>query len=113
MPSRFERRIVPTNTLLASLPVEEVARLESYLEITDLQFSQVLVEFDHAIEYVYFLESAVTSTIVRTPNGEILEVGIMGAEGFVGLSLLYGPCYFSEKAASPLIRCADQVYLNA
>ena len=59
----------------------DFAALTPYLEITDLQFKQVLVEFDHAIDYVYFLESAVTSTIVRTPNGVILEVGIMGAEG--------------------------------
>ena len=49
-----------------------------------------LVEFDNPIEHVYFLETAVTSTVVRTPHGDTLEVGIMGAEGFVGLSLLYG-----------------------
>ena len=72
---RCERRRVPKNTLLARLPNDELARLAPYLEMTHLEFKQVLVEFDHAIEYVYFLESAVTSTIVRTPNGEILEVG--------------------------------------
>ena len=30
------------------------------------------------------------STVVRTPDGKTIEVGIMGAEGFVGLSLLHG-----------------------
>lgn len=76
--------------LLTRLPTVERERLAPFLEPVDLDFGQVLVEFDYPIEYVYFLETAVTSTVVRTPHGETLEVGIMGAEGFVGLSLLYG-----------------------
>ena len=81
---------VSDNKLLAALPFEERNRLAPYLEAVSLKFRQVLVDFDTRIEYVYFLDTAVTSTVVRTPNGETIEVGIMGAEGFVGLSLLYG-----------------------
>lgn len=80
----------PENKLLAKLPPAERERLAPYLEPVNLHFGELLVEFDFPIEYVYFLETAVTSTVVRTPNGDTLEVGIMGAEGFVGLSLLYG-----------------------
>lgn len=82
--------MVPENKLLAGLPESERQRLEPYFESVSLEFRDVLVEFDYPIEYVYFLETAVTSTVVHTPHGETLEVGIMGAEGFVGLSLLYG-----------------------
>lgn len=78
------------NKLLAALPFEERNRLAPYLEPVSLRFRQVLVEFDTRIEYVYFLDTAVTSTVVRTPSGETIEVGIMGAEGLVGLSLVYG-----------------------
>ena len=78
------------NKLLAAVSFEERNRLAPYLEAVSLKFRQVLVDFDTRIEYVYFLDTAVTSTVVRTPNGETIEVGIMGAEGFVGLSLLYG-----------------------
>src|SRR6185369_15345721 len=78
------------NTLLARLSATDRERLTPYLEPVNLYFGEVLVEFDYHIEYVYFLETAVTSTVVRTPHGETLEVGIMGSEGFVGLSLLYG-----------------------
>jgi len=85
-----EMMVVRENILLARLPAAERERLAPFLEPVDLHFAQVLVEFDSPIEYVYFLETAVTSTVVRTPQGETLEVGIMGAEGFVGLSLLYG-----------------------
>lgn len=81
---------VGENTLLARLPSAERERLAPFLEPVNLYFGQVLVEFDYHIEYVYFLETAVTSTVVLTPHGDTLAVGIVGAEGFVGLSLLYG-----------------------
>jgi CRP-like cAMP-binding protein len=81
---------VPENKLLLSLPEEERARLRPYLEPAWLEFNQVLVEFDQPVEHVYFLETAVTATVVRTPDGDTIEVGMMGSEGFVGLSLLYG-----------------------
>jgi CRP-like cAMP-binding protein len=41
------------------------------------------------IERVVFPIDAVTSTLMELPEGESIEVGLMGAEGFVGLSLLY------------------------
>jgi CRP-like cAMP-binding protein len=81
---------VPENRLLAALPADERERLKPYLETVPLEFRQVLVEFDRPIEHVYFLDDAVTSTVVRTPDGDTIEVGLMGAEGFVGLSLVYG-----------------------
>src|SRR3954471_15241348 len=77
------------NSILAAVPEPEKIRLAPYLQPVSLEFQQVLVEFDHPIENVYFLQGAVTSTVVRTPRGETIEVGLMGAEGFVGLSLLY------------------------
>ena len=83
-------RPVPENKILARLPAAERERLTPHLKPVDLHFGQMLVEYDSPIKYVYFLETAVTSTIVRTPHGETIEVGIMGVEGFVGLSLLYG-----------------------
>jgi CRP-like cAMP-binding protein len=81
---------MPGNQLIAALPTEEQERLKPYLEPVSLGFEQVLAELDHPIEYVYFLDGAVTSTVVRTPHGDTIEVGLMGAEGFVGLSLIYG-----------------------
>jgi CRP-like cAMP-binding protein len=89
-PPQPDNMMMQGNNLLARLPATERERLALYLEPVDLYFGQVLVEFDNPIENVYFLETAVTSTVVRTPQGDTLEVGIMGAEGFVGLSLLYG-----------------------
>ncbi|HJQ30710.1 MAG TPA: helix-turn-helix domain-containing protein [Pyrinomonadaceae bacterium] len=81
---------MPENRLLAALPARERERLTPFLEPVSLKFNQVLVEFERPIEYVYFLDTAVTSTVVRTPDGDTIAVGLMGAEGFVGLSLVHG-----------------------
>src|ERR1044072_9815150 len=83
-------REAPENKLLAALPAAERERLAPYLKPVDLHFGQRLVEFDYPIKDVYFLVTAVTSTLVNTPHGETIEAGSMGADGFVGLSLLYG-----------------------
>jgi CRP-like cAMP-binding protein len=84
------RNALRENLFLASLTEGERSHLRPYLKEVSLEFNQVLVEFDSPIEYVYFLQTAITSTVVTTPHGETIEVGLMGAEGFVGLSLLYG-----------------------
>lgn len=81
---------MPSNSLLSWLPEEEQMRLRPYLEPVALEFNQALVEFDQTVEHAYFLETAVTATVVRTSEGETIEVGMMGGEGFVGLSLIYG-----------------------
>lgn len=39
---------------------------------------------------VWFPEDCVTSTLVATLEGGTIEVGLMGGEGMVGLSLLFG-----------------------
>lgn len=78
------------NKLLAACANPERSRLQPYLQTVMLEFNQVLIEFDRPIDYVYFPDTAITSTVVQTPQGDTIEVGLMGAEGLVGLSLVYG-----------------------
>jgi hypothetical protein len=78
------------NLLLSSLPREEKKRLQPYIEVVELKMDETIVQFDKPIEHVYFPHRAVTSTVVATDEGSFLEVGLMGAEGMVGLSLLLG-----------------------
>lgn len=51
---------------------------------------QTLSAAGEPIAYAYFPIDAVTSTLMDLPEGESVEVGLMGAEGVVGLALLYG-----------------------
>jgi len=78
------------SVLLESLPPAEKERLQPYVEVTEVRESEFLAELDKPIEYVWFPHNCVTSTVVITDDGSFLEVGLMGAEGMVGLSLLFG-----------------------
>jgi CRP-like cAMP-binding protein len=81
---------MPQNRLLTSISRAEREYLNEYLEPVDLEFKQPLLDFDMPIRYVYFPDNAVTSTVVQTADGATIEVGLMGVDGMVGLSLLFG-----------------------
>src|SRR5262245_22681927 len=78
------------NLLLRSLSSSERKRLEPFFQVVQVETEERLAEFDKPIEYVWFPHDCVTSTVVATDDGTLLEVGLMGAEGMVGLSLVLG-----------------------
>ena len=80
---------------LAALSPLESAWLTPHLEPVTLAHAQILAEAGAPFEHVYFPETAVVSVIGRMANGDAAEVGTVGNEGMVGISLLLG------GAASP------------
>jgi CRP-like cAMP-binding protein len=76
--------------LIASLSPDERARVSPYLEFVELEEGEQLLIADEPIANVWFPNDCVTSTVVDTPEGMTIEVGLMGAEGMVGLSLVLG-----------------------
>lgn len=81
--------IIFENLLLAKLSVAERERLQPLLEPVELPAKTVLCRIGQPIEYAVFPATAITSTLVEMPEGDSMEVGLMGAEGIVGLDLLY------------------------
>jgi hypothetical protein len=80
------------NLLLAYLPDEERERLAPYVHQVILDFQQVLIEPNQQITDLYFPYDAVTSTIQEMGDGDSVETGLMGIEGFVGVQLwLHSP----------------------
>lgn len=79
-----------TNLLIASIPAGERERLEPYFEEVDLPMRTMLCTTGVEISHAVFPHDAVTSTLMELPEGDAVEVGLMGAEGVVGLDLLYG-----------------------
>lgn len=80
------------NLLLAALPDAERQRLAPYLQEVVLDFQQVLIEPNKPITDMYFPYDAITSTIQEMPDGDSVETGLMGVEGFVGVQLwLHAP----------------------
>jgi len=76
--------------LVESLSPRERARVAAFLEPVDLKMRDVLESEGDPIRYAVFPANAVTSTLMQLPEGDTVEVGLMGAEGVVGLALLYG-----------------------
>lgn len=75
------------NLLLAHLPSAERERLSPYLRRVTLEFQQVLIEPNQEITEIYFPYDAITSTIQEMSDGDSVETGLMGVEGFVGVQL--------------------------
>src|ERR1051325_107509 len=80
----------PQNKILAALPSKEYNRLLSHLTPVSLQRGDTLYETKDRIKYVYFVNRAVVSLVTHMEEGTSVEVGLVGNEGMVGLSIVMG-----------------------
>lgn len=86
------------NSLLAALPRPEYLRLCSNLEPVTLTRGEVLHEAGVPIRYVYFPVDSVVCLLATADNHRTLEVGLVGYEGMVGISLALGVNVSSVRA---------------
>lgn len=78
------------NRLLAALPREEYERLLPKLETVPLTLKQVIYEPGKPIQHVYFLNTGVISLLTILADSTAAEVGVVGNEGMIGISVLLG-----------------------
>jgi CRP-like cAMP-binding protein len=78
------------NGLLAALPPENLAQLLPKLHAVSLPLKKTLLVPQGRIEAVHFIESGWASVVAQLNDGTQAEVGLVGREGIVGLSLLGG-----------------------
>ena len=78
------------NTILVSIADEEFAALREDLIYLDLPQHLVLQEPRHKLDFIYFLNSGMASRVFRTKDGDSVEVGVVGNEGFVPISAVAG-----------------------
>jgi len=79
-----------TNQLLASLPGAEWRRLEPHLERVELPLGKVLYESGDTMRHVYFPTNTIVSLLYVMESGASAEIGVVGNEGIVGISLFMG-----------------------
>ena len=79
-----------SNTILLSIADEEFAALRQDLIYVDLPQHLVLQEPRHKLDFIYFLNSGMASRVFRTKDGDSVEVGVVGNEGFVPISAVAG-----------------------
>lgn len=78
------------NHLLSTLPAEESRRLAAHLEPVSLELSRVLFRPDESITHAYFPTTAIISLLTDLEDGTGMEVGLVGREGVVGVSIILG-----------------------
>lgn len=78
------------NKLLALLPHKEYRRLFPKLEKVALNYGEDIYEPGAMIGDVYFPNSGIISLLASIENTALLEVGIVGSEGMIGLGVFLG-----------------------
>jgi CRP-like cAMP-binding protein len=78
------------NLLLAQLLPEDRQRLAPHFQPVPLAYKQPLYEQRQRVDHVYFPESGVLSIVTDLEDGEVIETGTVGYEGFVGLPAVLG-----------------------
>jgi CRP-like cAMP-binding protein len=79
-----------SNVILLSLPDKEYNLLRPHLEPTELPQHEILHEPGEKIDFTYFLNEGMASLVALSHDGRSVEVGIVGKEGMVGMSLTVG-----------------------
>jgi CRP-like cAMP-binding protein len=90
MPPGNESRGNTRNRLLDALHLEEYEQIARKLEPVELELSQVLFRPGERTEYVYFPIESIISLMTELEDGSGVETGLVGREGMVGISTLYG-----------------------
>ncbi len=78
------------NEILLAIPRKECDLLFSKLTLVKLKLHDVLQEAGGPIEFTYFPNTAMASILNVMADGNSVEVGLAGKEGFVGLPLIAG-----------------------
>jgi CRP-like cAMP-binding protein len=84
------REVSVPNRLLAALPRKDYQKLLPTLEPVRLTFGEILYESQAQIRYVYFPNDCFVSMLTTVNAGRAAEVGLIGAEGMVGVPMALG-----------------------
>lgn len=84
------KQALTRNRILHAIPPEEFALLAPDLMHEQLLLGQTLHRAGDEIKRVYFVESGFISALSILSDGSPLEIGLIGAEGVAGVSVLLG-----------------------
>jgi CRP-like cAMP-binding protein len=78
------------NMLLAALPGEEYKHILPYLDPTSFSFGESVCEPGEQPYYAYFPTTSIVSLVHTMINGDSAEMGMVGNEGLIGITLFMG-----------------------
>jgi CRP-like cAMP-binding protein len=79
-----------TSHLISCLSREERNRFLQHCESVELAFGDILCELDEPIQHVYFPLESFISLVIPMEGHQPLEVGLIGNEGMLGVTLALG-----------------------
>jgi CRP-like cAMP-binding protein len=97
------------NVILLSLPDAEYNLLRPHLESAELPQYDILHEPGAKIDFGYFLNDGMTSLVALSVDGRSVEVGIVGREGMVGMSLTVGILRGTFRAIMQMSGCGVRI----
>lgn len=107
-PKRPGNSVYRENLLLATMPDAERRRLVAACESVDLRSGSVLCRQRTRMRHVYFPTGSVISLLSQVDGRPGLEVGLVGAEGAVGIALALGvstaPVSLIVQGSGPALR---------
>jgi len=107
---------VRVNRLLAALSDRSRRQFLASCDYVHLNLSEVLCNRGEKINYVYFPLDSFISLVTALDDGEKLEVGIVGDEGMLGMSLILGMNISSQHAlvqgAGTALRMTTAIFLR-
>src|SRR5215208_2460139 len=80
--------LITSNRILGALRADDLDFMHPHLEPVPLRHGDALVLPDRRIEFVYFIEKGLASTIAESDAP--VEVGMAGCEGLVGIPIVLG-----------------------
>ena len=111
MPAAVNPHDAMKNFLLAALSEDELGRVKSKLEPVSLTLGEALYESGDKMNYAYFPTTAIVSLLYIMENGATAEIGVIGNDGLVGISLFMGGDSMPNRA---VIQSAGEAFkMNA
>lgn len=85
--SQFEQ---VNNELLLSLPKETFFQLQTEMRTVHFERGQTIYDIGDPFDFVYFPNNMVASRLALMEDGAMIEVGVVGREGLLGVAALIG-----------------------
>jgi CRP-like cAMP-binding protein len=105
-----------TNRLLTALPSKDRQHLLASCEPVELMLADVLANPGDPIRHVYFPTDSVISLVMPIDDGAGLEVGLVGNEGMLGITLMLevdvAPFHALVQGAGPALRITAPSFLR-
>jgi len=112
----FNYAVQASNQLLDALPPKDCEQLLSKCEHIELNFAEVLCRPGERLAYVYFPTGSFISLVTPVDGKAGLEVGLIGNEGMLGLTLMLGvdfaPFHALVQGGGPALRMTAAAFLS-